>query len=196
MALPSTEHAHVAQQVVERLYVHAPRTGHLRSRQTTNTRCIHQLQRTSHNLVGQCQHLLVSQRAAVGIVSRDVAARLPDLWQHLRRHPALEGLRRWQLRRENQCIESTLVDEHCLRLVVRTRALNQGGGFVLLVNVSCKCISAFAVPQRRRHVFSDKQRFAPLSCQRPDFSEQLILGTQKGRFRCALVISSALSYRC
>ena len=36
-----------------------------------------------------------------------------------------------QLRREHQSVESTLADEHCLRLVVRTLYLNRVWGFVL-----------------------------------------------------------------
>ena len=45
------------------------------------------------------------------------AARHTNLRQHLRGHPALEGLRLRQLGRKNQRIESRLVDENDLTLL-------------------------------------------------------------------------------
>ena len=53
----------------------------------------------------------VQVRASVGILRRDEAARLADGRQLLRRHPVLEHLRLRQLRREDQGVETRLVDD-------------------------------------------------------------------------------------
>ena len=57
------------------------------------------------------QHLTHGIVVHVGTLRGDVAARLANLRQHLTGHPTLESLSLWQLRRENQRVETALVDD-------------------------------------------------------------------------------------
>jgi len=60
-----------------------------------------------------------------------MTASLTNLWQHLGRDPSFESFGLGQFGREDQCVESRLVDDYFLSLVVRTSALNQGSGFIV-----------------------------------------------------------------
>ena len=67
-------------------------------------------------------------------------------WHCFRGHPALERLSLRQFRRENQRIETALVDKGCTCFVVRTSVANRDGGFVLSVNMLVQRIAGVAVP--------------------------------------------------
>ena len=58
---------------------------------------------------------------------------------------ALEGLGLRQFRRENECIQTALVDE-CYAGFVGS-ALNRGSALVFLIYVGCQCILWFGIPQ-------------------------------------------------
>ena len=83
---------------------------------------------------------------ALGILRRDVPARLPDGRQHLRRHPVLEHPSLRQLRREHQGVETAFVDDDGLALVVRTSVANRDGGFVFIIYVFAQCIACITIP--------------------------------------------------
>ena len=58
--------------------------------------------------------------------------------------------------------------------VVGTSTLNQGGGFVFLVNMNRQCILGFLVPQHLCHILSHKPRLTLLVLHRPYFPELLV----------------------
>ena len=87
-----------------------------------------------------------------------IHAVLADGRYHLVRHPPLELFRRRKLGREDKGIKARLVDDGCVRFVIRTGTLNQGSGFVFAIDVSSKCIFWLGIPQRLRHVFSYEPR--------------------------------------
>ena len=79
--------------------------------------------------------------------------------KHLWCHSTLELLRLWKLRGKDESIKTTLVDEDCLALVVRTRALNQHCGFILFVNVVIQSSSWEHIPKHHCHILTHEPRF-------------------------------------
>ena len=92
--------------------------------------------------------VLTREDASLGVAGWDVAARPADLRQYLACHPALERFRLRQMAGQNERIESALVDNHSLRLVVGTSVANRDGGFVDLTVICCAPprVSRFVTP--------------------------------------------------
>ena len=96
--------------------------------------------------------------AGVGSVSSFTAPVIPSSFSQSQ-SSCSASLRLRQLRREDQGVEAELVDD-CHLLRSTKGALNQGVLFVLLVHMGSKGISAFCIPQCRRHVPSHEERCA------------------------------------
>ena len=77
--------------------------------QIRDTNLYHEFE--TNDVVSTLNDLLLQEHVSFGILGRDIAARHTNLRQHLRGHPALEGLRLRQLRREYQRVQAGLVDE-------------------------------------------------------------------------------------
>ena len=94
-------------------------------------------------------NLLVGELSTLCILRGDVATCLANLRQHLTGHPTLESLGLWQLRRENQRVETTFVDEH--RFLVSADGVTNRYAirFVLIIYMIKQCFTAIAVPQCR-----------------------------------------------
>ncbi len=109
------------------------------------------------------------------------------LQAHLRGHPALERLVLRQLRRENQRIETALVDDG--HLLSSSKGVAYHDPLVFVVNMLSQRITCVAVPQGRRHIFTNKEHFSFLVSHCPDFSEHLMfenLYAQRNRPYCVL----------
>lgn len=72
--------------------------------------------------------------------------------------PMLEPLCAFQLAAENQTVQAGFVDDGSLALVIRTITLNQGSGFILLINVCCQCVFRLCVPKCCGNVLSNELR--------------------------------------
>ena len=127
------------------------------------------------------------------VYSHNVAARLADLRKHLACHPALERFRLRQMGGKNERIESALVDNHSLRLVVGTSVANRDGGFVPLiclcaakgvtfryslvfaVHMVLQCLAGIAVAECRSHIPAHKEGLALLVRHGSDGAEHVVV---------------------
>ena len=151
------------------MYRHREFLGNLGGRETA-----HALQHLVTVLSLGLQFLDVACQILDLFLLRHIGTRLAYLRQHLGSHPALESLRLLQLRRENQCIETALVDDgHCLGST--KGALNQGVLFIFCIYVCSQGISALGIPQCLCDVLTHEEGLTPLVRHRPDFSEHLVI---------------------
>ena len=119
----------------------------------------------------QCLDLVV-QRLDLLAMDR-VGTRLTDQRQHLRGHPALEGLRLFQLLGEDQGVETALVDDHSSGLI--GRIANRDGAPIFLVYMLNNSIGGILVPQCLGHVFTHEESLSAVVRHRPDLSEHLMI---------------------
>ena len=133
--LPMLQHP---RQVVHR---HRQLLGNLRRRQAAHTveHLVTVLRLRLHRLD------LVVQRLDLLAVD-GVRARLTDQRQHLTCHPALEGLRLLQLRREDQCVETTLVDDDNFLWATDGVTNRYPILSILIVHMVDNCLSRILVP--------------------------------------------------
>ena len=144
--------AHVAHHAVEVIDRHVERLGHLCRRQRVLRIGVQHAKRATNNGVGTVDNLFIGELAPLRILRGDIAARLSDLWQHLAGHPTLESLGLWQLRRENQRVETALVDE-CYTGFVGSVA-NCDGALIFCIYMFSKSIAGIAVPQCRGNILA------------------------------------------
>ena len=112
------------------------------------------------------QRLGKNRLLVVLIIKRNVATRLAYLRKHLRSAPSLKLSCPWQLRLEDERVETRLVDDG--RLLSSTKGVAIRDALIILVHMLVKGITHVAVSQNRRYIFAYKPRLTLLIIHRPN----------------------------